>query len=78
MNINEIINELAINSSKGFQLSKGKGLINSTWLLYKKKEFYYYFDISQKIEFVDRYKYTSEELVKEFQNSFFTIDEIIS
>ena len=78
MNISEIISELNKNADKGFQLSKGKGLINSTWLIYKQNEFYYYFDINQKIEFIDRYKYTKEELEKEFTNSFFAIDESIN
>jgi len=78
MNISEIVNELEKISDKGFQLSKGKGLINSTWLIYKQNGFYYYFDINQKIEFIDRYKYTKEELEKEFEKSFFTIDESIN
>ena len=78
MNITEIIIELNKNTDNGFQLSKGKGLINSTWLIYKQDGFYYYFDINQKIEFIDRYKYTKGELEKEFENSFFTIDDTIN
>jgi len=78
MNILEIINELDNNQQKGFQLANRKGLLNSTWLLYKKKLSYFYFDINQKIEFIDRYKYSKDELIKEFENSFFTIDQIIN
>lgn len=77
MSITEIINEFEISKCKGLQVIKLKGIISSTWLFYKRNDFYYYFDINQKIEFVDRYKYTSEELVSEFKNSFFLIDEII-
>lgn len=78
MNISEIVTKLNQNSGNGFQLSKVKGLINSTWLIYKKDKFYYYFDINQKIEFIDRYKYTKAELEKEFGNSYFTIDGFIN
>jgi hypothetical protein len=74
MNISEIIEELERNPSEGVQLSK-RGTVNSTWLLYKKDGFYYYFDINQKTEFVDNYKYTREELIKEFPRSFFEIDD---
>ena len=78
MNVIEIVKELEKTPNIGFQLSKLKGGVNSTWLLYKKKKFYYYFDISQKIEFIDRYKYTRDELVQELGNSIYTIDQIIS
>jgi hypothetical protein len=74
----QVILELENSQNKGFQLSKGKGLLNSTWLLYKRQDFYFYFDINQKIEFIDRYKYSKEELIKEFENSYFTIDDIIN
>lgn len=78
MNILEIINKLNNEKQKGFQLSKERGKLNSTWLLYKKNHFYYYFDINQKIEFIDRFKYSKDELIKEFEDSFFSIEEIIN
>ncbi len=78
MNIIEVIDEIENSQHNGFQLSKGKGLINSTWLLYKKQPHFFYFDISQKVEFIDRYKYSKEELLKEFENAYFTIDESIN
>jgi hypothetical protein len=51
MTISEILNELDNSNGKGFQLSKRKGVLNSSWLIYKRKEFYYYVDINQDIEF---------------------------
>jgi len=58
----------------GFQLSKRNGFINSTWLLYKKEKEYYFFDINQKIEFIDAYKYSKSEALIEFEKSNFEID----
>ena len=75
MKIEEIIEKL--DSEKefiGFQLSKRKGLIRSTWLLYKKEDSYYFFDINQKVEFIDSYKYSKSEALIEFRNSNFEID----
>ena len=75
MKIQEIIKELKMcKKYTGFQLSKRSGLLNTTWLLYKKNEAYYFFDINQKIEFDDANKYTSSELLKEFEKSNFEID----
>jgi hypothetical protein len=78
MDIYQIINHFTFKNTKGLQLSKKSGILNSTWLLYKKNEYYFYFDINQKIEFIDRYKYAENEIIEEFNNSFFTIDEIIN
>jgi hypothetical protein len=77
MDIYQIINHLTSKDIKGLQLSKKSGILNSTWLIYKKNEFYFYFDINQKIEFIDRYKYAEKEIIEEFKNSYFTIDEFI-
>jgi hypothetical protein len=77
MDVYQIINHLTFTNTKGLQLSKKIGILSSTWLIYKKKEFYFYFDINQKIEFIDRYKYAEKEIIDEFKNSFFTIDEFI-
>ena len=75
MKIQEIAKKLNTNNGYiGFQLSKKNGLINSTWLLYKKNDSYYFFDINQKIEFNDDCKYSSSELYNEFENSNFEID----
>lgn len=78
MNIQEIITELKNSNLQGFQLEKRNGILASTWLIYKKKEFYYYFDINQKIEFTDDYKYSEEEILDEFKNANFEIDLSIS
>ena len=73
MKIQEIITELKNTKSEGFQLEKRNGILTSTWLIYKKKDFYYYFDINQKIEFTDEYKYSEEEILDEFKNVNFEI-----
>ncbi len=74
MSIKEVIEELKTSKHKGFQLEKRIGILSSTWLIYKKKEFYFYFDINQKISFTDEYKYTENEILEEFKNSNFKID----
>jgi len=78
MNIKEVIQELNTSNCEGFQLEKRNGIIISTWLIYKKREFYYYFDINQKITFVDNYKYSENEILNELKNSNFKIDLSIS
>ena len=78
MKIQEIITELKNTKSEGFQLEKRNGILTSTWLIYKKKEFYYYFDINQKIEFTDDYKYSEDEILDEFKNANFEIELSIS
>ena len=75
MKIQEIIEKLdSDNRFIGFQLSKRKGFINTTWLLYKKKKAYYFFDINQKVEFIERYKYSKSEILIEFEKSNLEID----
>lgn len=74
MKIQEIIKELKNSTSSGFQLEKKIGILTSTWLIYKKKGFYFYFDINQKIEFIDEYKYSEEELLEEFKNENYQIE----
>jgi hypothetical protein len=74
MKIQEIITELNKSKSKGFQLEKRNGILTSTWLIYKKEKDFYYFDINQKIEFTDDYKYSEIELLEEFKNANFEID----
>ena len=78
MNINEVINSMNSNQIDSVQLSKRIGILSSTWLLYNKDGFYYYFDINQKIEFIDMYKYTLEELIEELKFSVFNIELTIN
>jgi hypothetical protein len=78
MNIQEIIDNLKKDNSKGLQIQKQNGIITSTWLIYFKNDKYYYFDINQKIEFIEQYSYTETELIKEFSNSKFNIEEFIN
>lgn len=78
MNIKDIINTINSDKIDGLQLSKRLGIISSTWLLYKKNDVFYYFDINQKIEFTDNFKYSEEELISEYQNLNFQIDLIIN
>ena len=74
MKIQETITAFRNSKSQGFQLEKRNGILTSTWLIYKKRDFYFYFDINQKIEFIDNYKYSEEELIEEFKNANFEID----
>tara|TARA_R100001369_G_C3291511_1_gene163980 strand:+ start:517 stop:753 length:237 start_codon:yes stop_codon:yes gene_type:complete len=74
MKIQEIIENLDSDNNTGLQLSKRNGFINTTWLLYKKGIAYYFFDINQKIEFIDTYRYTKSELLTEFEKSNFEIE----
>ncbi len=78
MNIKEVIIVFNTQKIEGVQLSKRNGIISSTWLLYKKFNYYYYFDVNQKIEFIDRYKYSEDELLNEFQYSIYEIDLTIN
>jgi|TARA_R100000027_G_scaffold46622_1_gene35472 hypothetical protein len=78
MKIQDVINELKESKSDGFQIERRKGILTSTWLLYKRKDYYYYFDINQKIEFIDSYKYTEEELVNRLDNAYYEIELSIS
>ncbi|PHS66847.1 MAG: hypothetical protein COB12_05280 [Flavobacterium sp.] len=74
MNTSEIISRLKIKSEIGLQLTKRNGLLSSTWLIYLKNGFYYYFDISEKIAFDENHKYSEEQFLEQFKNSYFEID----
>ncbi len=78
MNIHEIIENLKKGSSEGLQIKKQNGILTSTWLIYLKDNNYYYFDINQKIEFIEQYCYTEIELISEYNNSKFIIEEFIN
>ncbi len=74
MTIKEVALQLVKKTTCGFEITKRRDMLTSTWLLYKRKNYYYYFDISEKIIFDENHKYSLEELVKEFENSYFEID----
>jgi hypothetical protein len=74
MTIKEIALQLDKNAISGFEITKRRGMLTSTWLLYKKGKYYYYFDVDEKIIFDENHKYSLEELEMEFQNSYFEID----
>ena len=74
MTIKEIALQLGKKAISGFEITKRRGILTSTWLLYKKEKYYYYFDVDEKIIFDENHKYSLEELEMEFQNSYFEID----
>ena len=78
MNISEILNIMNSENIDGLQLSKRNGTISTTWLLYKQEDYYFYFDINQKIEFKDEYKYSEKEILQEFANAHYLIELSIS
>lgn len=78
MTIKEIALQLSKKAISGFEITKRRGILTSTWLLYKKEKYYYYFDVDEKIIFDENHKYSLEELEIEFQNSYFEIDCEIS
>lgn len=78
MKIEEIIKELNKNKSKGLQLEKRNGILKSTWLVYKIKNKFYYFDINQKIEYKKEYCYTEVELLDEFSKNNYKIELAIN
>ena len=74
MNIIALLSQLKTTNVSGFQISKKNGLLTTTWLLYKRGDFYYFFDINQRIEFSERHKYSESELTAEMQGGVFRID----
>ena len=78
MKITALISQLKKTNVSGFQISKKNGLLTSTWLLYKRGDFYYFFDINQKIEFNERYKYSESELINEMRDGAFRIDVLVN
>jgi hypothetical protein len=77
MNIVQIIEKLEQAQPFGFQITKRTGCLSSTWLLYKRQSVYYFFDINQKIEFIDRYRYTAAELSTEMAGAWFGEVELV-
>ena len=74
MNSSEILKILKNKPEVGLQLTKKNGLLNSTRLIYLKKDFYYYFDITEKIIFDKKHRYSKEQFIKDFENSYFEVD----
>ena len=77
MNIVQIIEKLEQAQTAGLQITKRRGYLSSTWLLYKHHSAYYFFDINQKIEFMARYRYTAEELSAEMAGAWFGEVELV-
>jgi hypothetical protein len=51
MRIKEVIEEMVAKGYEGVQLTKKNGIITSTWLLYRRGTYYYYFNINQSITY---------------------------
>jgi hypothetical protein len=74
MTIKELILILEKKTNCGFEITKRKGVLTSTWEIYRRNGFFYYFDVNEKIIFDKNHRYTREELMEEFENSYFKID----
>lgn len=74
MNAIEVLDTFENSNVTGLQLSKKIGILSSTWLIYLKDNFFYYFDINDQIEFSNRYKYSKTEFIEDFKNAYFEID----
>jgi hypothetical protein len=74
MSIEEIINLHSTKCKFGLQLTKKNGILTSTWVLYFRKGFYYYFDICETFIFDEAHKYTKAEIINYFKNLKFEID----
>jgi hypothetical protein len=77
MTIKEITIELEKYSDHGLELTKRKGILTSTWCIYKRENHFYFFDISEEFIFDENHKYTIQELIEEFENSYFEIDCVV-
>lgn len=74
MKVSEVLKKFEDKKIIGFQLSKRRGILTSTWLLYHKNNLIYFFDINEKIEFNEKHKYSKDEFIEEYKNSHFEID----
>ena len=77
MTIEEIINEIEKRNS-GLELNKRKGILTSTWLLYKRDNDFYFFDINEDIIFDKYHRYSQRDLVERFKDSYFEIENEVS
>jgi len=75
MTIIEVADLVANTPSKALQLTKRKGVLTSTWVIYKREKNYYYFDIGERFVFDENHRYTYEELIDNFADSKYEIDE---
>lgn len=73
MSIGEILLKLD-DANSGFEVTKRNGILTSTWAIYKRNDYYYYFDINEKFDFDENHKYSRQELEEEYKNSYFNID----
>lgn len=74
MTIKDVALQLNEKAICGFEITKRRGVLTSTWLIYREGQHYYFFDINEKIIFDENYKYSLEELEVEFHDSNFEID----
>lgn len=77
MNITEIVIELEKSPNQGLELTKRKGILTSTWCIYKRENHFYFFDISEDFIIDENHKYTLKELIEEFENGYFEISCVI-
>jgi len=78
MTASEILQNLdSITEGQGFQLTKRKGILTSTWLIYKRKKYYYFFDVNEDIVLNKDSRYSKEEWIKEYEHAYFEIDDTI-
>ena len=77
MTIKEVISNLDNNNSSGLELTKRKGILTTTWNIYKRSNNYYFFDVNERIVFDKNHRYTRTELEEEFEVSYFEIDSEI-
>jgi hypothetical protein len=56
------------------RLGLKNGILTTTWLLYKRGTYFYYFDINQSIEFMEYSRYSENELIGELEHGSFRID----
>lgn len=78
MSIIEVIENLKKSNLQGLQIQKRFGILTSTWLIYLVKSKIYFFDINEKIEFIEKNCYTETELDKMFNNGDFLIEESVN
>jgi hypothetical protein len=77
MTIKEITIELEKSPNQGLELTKRRGILTSTWCIYKRENHFYFFDINEDYVFDENHKYTLEELFEEFENGYFEIDCVV-
>ena len=74
MSIKEVLSKLDNTSSMGVEVTKRKGVLTSTWNIYKRRNNYYFFDVNERIVFDKNHRYTRTELERELDGSYFEID----